>query len=981
MFTYETRDMELNLRIPEKVRSACSQLRFPLLFLYLVFFLSCAGLNAQFYEYGQDPVKTRWNYFSSEHYELIYPRGSDSLAMDFADKLEYFYPHQARVLDHSHGKMPVIFHTESSFSNGAFVWAPKRLEIFTNPDPNGDPLDWMTLLALHEGRHAFQISKLNQGLSKGLSYIAGEQAVGLITGFLPLWYLEGDAVDAETRFSYSGRGRLPSFEMGMKAILLEKGKSYSFSKALLGSYKDYIPNHYELGYLLVRYGRRTYGNSLWSDMEDYTARRPYLISPSYFSFRKYGIKNKVEFYSAALDLYGDHWRSSMESRELQEVNTWSLPAPSHYTNYHFPQWVNDSTLLALKTGIDQIPEFVLLDSLGGEDVLFRPGFLNSGRFSYGNKIIVWDEWVPDIRWSNRNFSVIRIYDLDKKKVRSLGSQTRYYTPALSKNATMIATIEQGTDHAFRLVVLDLNGEIIQSSLSPENRFIQEPQWMESDSALILTLVDSSGEHLFRYSLKNDSWTELLHSNYKNISYPMVSGSSVYFSAGYTGIDNIFRFDLETNTVHQLTNVAFGAFEPSVNPKSGELSFADYHADGYRVATLPANNFLNLPVNTTEIAKEQLDAASTPEEIEVIEGLADMKKGEYSPRPYRKLTNAIHIHSWLPLYFDYMNPEAALTPEEFPVKLGATVLSQNLLSTVTGMLGYEYSNNTHYLHSGIRLKGRIPVFDININYGGFPSVYTLNAADNPPTSPNRFSFASNTYVPLRFNTGKFITFMQPLLGYTYTSDVFPNEAGNGYEQGVHWMNYRLYISSYLRKGMRDILPRFGITAFSGYRNAPFDTYNFGNSLSTGVSIYLPGLFRHQTFKLSRSSQKQEPERYLFSNDQVLPRGIKDVSGLDMTLYNADYTFPILYPDLNIESILYISRIRGNVWFDHLVGKDILIRDPAPGLTDKNYTSFGADLLFDFHPLRFMFPFSMGARVSYLPETAEWVPEFLFTIEVN
>ena len=154
--------------------------------------------------------------------------------------------------------MPVIIHNESSFSNGVFVWAPKRLEIFTNPDPNGYNQDWLTQLALHEGRHAVQIDKLNQGITKGLYYLGGEQMVGAMAVFLPYWYLEGDAVDSETRLSTSGRGRQPSFEMGLKAQMLESDRIFSFSKATMGSYRHFIPNHYELGYLMVRYGRRRY---------------------------------------------------------------------------------------------------------------------------------------------------------------------------------------------------------------------------------------------------------------------------------------------------------------------------------------------------------------------------------------------------------------------------------------------------------------------------------------------------------------------------------------------------------------------------------------------------------------------------------------------------------------------------------------------------------------------------------------------------
>ena len=209
--------------------------------------------------------------------------------------------------------MPVIIHNESSFSNGVFVWAPKRLEIFTNPDPNGYQQDWLTQLALHEGRHAVQIDKLNQGVTKVLSYVGGEQAVGAMAVFLPYWYLEGDAVDAETRLSNTGRGRQPSFEMELKAQLLEEGNLYSFSKATMGSYKHFIPNHYKLGYLMVRYGRRTYGDKFWIDFQQYAARKPYLFNPTYFSMRKYGLKSKNQFYQDALEklqrITGRRWHA------------------------------------------------------------------------------------------------------------------------------------------------------------------------------------------------------------------------------------------------------------------------------------------------------------------------------------------------------------------------------------------------------------------------------------------------------------------------------------------------------------------------------------------------------------------------------------------------------------------------------------------------------------------------------------------------
>jgi hypothetical protein len=183
------------------------------------------------------------------------------------------------------------------------------------------------------------------------------------------------------------------------------------------------------------------------------------------------------------------------------------------------------------------------------------------------------------------------------------------------------------------------------------------------------------------------------------------------------------------------------------------------------------------------------------------------------------------------------------------------------------------------------------------------------------------------------------------------------------------------------GSKDILPRLGVSVRTGYRHAPWNTHNFGDQRFFRTTLYLPGLLKHQSIKLNLSTEKQNPERYIFANETSLPRGYNDIIGLDVKVLSADYNFPLLYPDLNIGPVLYIKRVRGNLWADNLQGRDMLVTDPEPALVDRNYFSCGADLLFDLHVLRFMFPFSLGARVAYLPEPGEWKQEFLFSIDIN
>jgi len=949
----------------------------------LLLFIS-AGLRGQFYEYGQDAGSLKWYQFKTPHYTIIHPEGVDSLAKAFALRLEHYYLNLGQSLDHRHSHMPVIVHNESSFSNGVFVWAPKRLEIFTNPDPNGYNQDWLTQLALHEGRHAVQIDKLNQGITKGLSLLGGEQVVGAMAVFLPYWYLEGDAVDSETRLSATGRGRQPSFEMGIKAQLLESEKLWSFSKASMGSYRDYVPNHYQLGYLMVRHGRRTYGDKFWIDFQQYAARKPFLLNPTWFSMRRYGLRSKKEFYEEALSSYQNHWRRLAVGRQYTPMHDWNFFRKRHYTSYTFPHEISESKILNLKTGMDQIPEFVIVEKNGKDTRLFRPGFLNSGRISFSRNLIVWDEFVPDTRWSNRNYSIIRSYDIRSGIVRTLGKKTRYYSPSISGDGTRIAAVEQSEMHQFNLAILDTDGTIDQVIPSPGNQFLQHPAWMENDSALVVTLSLDAGKSIYSYSLNTGRWTRLFDAGMEDISYPTVKGKRIYFGGTFSGIDNIYCFDMDAGEVYQVTSTRFGAFHPQVSSDGLSLLYSNYTSKGYGTSTLKLEEGLWKSIEEVQDHREQLDYEQTAEEIRIHEQSDDEDFMEFETRRYRKAWHLFNFHSWLPLYFDYLDPEFTLNPEQLPVNPGVSLISQNRLSTAVSQLAYEYSNGFHLFHSGIKLKGRYPVVNLYFDYGGEPDVLRYAEGDSIISLPRALKFTAQTYIPFRLNTGKFLSLIQPQIDYSYKRDIQYNETQESYQQGAHYLYYNLYASSYLRKGVKEILPRLGFSMNAGYYHAPFNNQVFGSVAVGGITAYLPGPLKHQTIRLSAYQQKQyllDSSRPAFINLLAMPRGLFGIYGGELTRYTADYVFPILYPDLEIGALLYLKRIRGALWTDYLVGKDVIIHDPSPHYEDKSYSTFGADLMLDMNILRIPFPLSVGGRITYEPETGIFGFEGIYSIDIN
>ena len=233
----------------------------PLLFVCL---LVSSGLHAQFMNYGSDPARFKWNIVRLPHYNLVYPQGTDSMAYRYALYLENAYPHIQKTIGKPiKAKFPVILHPANMISNGMVSWAPRRMELITTPSSDLGIQRWDKHLVLHESRHVFQTGKVMRGIFKPFYYLIGEQAAGVAAFFLPVWFLEGDAVGTETAMSNGGRGRLPEFNMAYRAQMLGGDKFYSFDKWLLGSYKNYTGTYYALGYDMTSYARQRYGSDIW----------------------------------------------------------------------------------------------------------------------------------------------------------------------------------------------------------------------------------------------------------------------------------------------------------------------------------------------------------------------------------------------------------------------------------------------------------------------------------------------------------------------------------------------------------------------------------------------------------------------------------------------------------------------------------------------------------------------------------------------
>ncbi len=936
------------------------------MFFSLALFLSTT-CPAQYYISGQDPASINWQQINTEHFQIIYPEDFEEEAQYFANTLNYVYKFDIKTLDHKPKNISVILHNQTVTSNAMVLWAPKRMEIFTCPPQDSYAENWLQQLAIHEYRHVVQIDKLNQGMTKMLTYVFGEQATGAIMGlFIPLWLVEGDAVCTETALSNSGRGRLPSFEMKLRAQILSE-KSETYDKAVLGSYKDYIPDRYHLGYFLTAKARREYGSEIWKNAFDNVGGKPYQITPFSNSIKATSGLNKIQFYEKTINELDSLWLKQEEKITITNYKVISKEKLKFYTNYTNPVFINDSTIIAERSGLDDIPRFVRIDKNGNEEIVYTPGFIFTETLSGTENLLVWAEKQYDLRWQNRSYAIIKTLDLKTKKIKKLSSHTRYFAPAISPDSKKIATVRITTDNNYFLDILDANSGEIQKTISTsENYFFITPSWSDDNKTLIAVLLSESGKCLASINSQTNKIEILTDFSFTEISKPIMSGKFVYFVGAYSGIDNIYVLSTKTNKISQLTSARFGVADPCLSKDKNEIIYSNYTENGFEIVKI---NLFNENLKNLERVKDN--------SIKLYESIAKQEEGiiedsnipgiKYESKKYSKFKHLFNFHSWAPLFIDINSME---------VDPGFSIMSQDKLGTSITTLGYDYNLNERSgkYYVNYTYKGFYPVFDITLDHGKRKGKYFDDNNHTHDFSWSETNLEFEISLPLNLTTNKYIRSITPKMGATFKNITHNNSTPENFVTGtVQTLEYNLLINNILKRSYRDIYPKWGQSIGLSYRNTPFGDNDLGSIKAFETILFFPGILRHQGIKIYSGIQKKKNEDYKFSDIVDYPRGFSGLSSDELFSISFNYKFPLICPDLSISSLIYLKRIKLNLFYDYADSK-------LKG--EKSiYRSTGIETTFDCHFLRMIVPFDLGFRTIYKPDHNSFGFEFMFFMDFS
>ena len=305
----------------------------------------------------------------------------------------------------------------------------------------------------------------------------GEHYTGLISGMLPKWYLEGHAVFNETLYGGYGRGNSAAFQKSLKAITATKGGIYKYDKLLNGSYKILSQ-----AIIILISGRNDsfleYGEDIWNDVMDFTARYPFTVTPVYFSLKKNTGYSRKGLYEFTFDTLGKLWTMDLELSDTKEYEPIVKASEREYQSYYSPVIVGQDHIVALKTSMSNSIRLVSINMADStEKVIHIPGDIYPYEISASKDRIVWVEKVPDPRWGNRDFSIVKIMDFSTGRVKRLTSKTRYMSVAISPDGKRIAAVNNSVDNKNSVDILDAEtGALLISYPTKDNMFLENPDW-------------------------------------------------------------------------------------------------------------------------------------------------------------------------------------------------------------------------------------------------------------------------------------------------------------------------------------------------------------------------------------------------------------------------------------------------------------------------------------------------------------------------
>jgi hypothetical protein len=365
----------------------------------------------------------------------------------------------------------------------------------------------------------------------------------------------------------------------------------------------------------------------------------------------------------------------------------------------------------------------------------------------------------------------------------------------------------------------------------------------------------------------------------------------------------------------------GNYQPAVSKNN--ISFSAFTASGNRLQQVAKKGVSFVPVDNNSLNEITNFSITALSKNNILENIPAKK---YATSNYPKSFHLFNFHSFEPLFTD---PDYRFS-----------LVGQNILNTLQSEFFFNYNTDEHFKQFGFNAVygGWLPTVSLGTSYILDRRDFTNN---NQPVYWNESEIRAGVGLPLNLSKGRNSTQLRPQVDYVFKNISYKGVFKNLGNYSLGYINATLLFSNQIQKARQHIYPHLAQSVLLNYSNAIHGVT--ANQFIASSSFYLPGLFTNHSFVINLAYHQRDTLRqYPFSNSFPFSRGYEAPNLSDMFKWGVNYHFPLGYPDAGFANIIYILRVRANLFYDATRGK-VAYNNGLRINTD--FRSTGTEVFFD------------------------------------
>ncbi|MBN2358664.1 MAG: PD40 domain-containing protein [Deltaproteobacteria bacterium] len=546
-------------------------------------------------------------------------------------------------------RVQIVVEDETDSANGWALTVPyNTVHIFAVAPDNystlGDTDDWLRSLVLHEYTHIVHLDTVGgiPRLVKGLfgKLWAPNQAQ-------PIWWIEGLAVYAESRFTSGGRVRASLYDMFLRTAALDD-ELWTLDELSTGKRAyPYGASSYLYGGRFLDFLARRYGEGVFRTI---SARYGAQLVP--FGLNRAAREALDKSYD---NLYAEFLAEVREQARQVRDRTQALGADASQrltrlgNNVRQPVVGSDGTVYLYGSPRDDTPALYRYDvGRGQAQRLFElHGFEGMTALPDGTLLLAQPEVFDNA------YAFYDLYRIDPRSGRSerLTRGLRGREPAaLPDGSGAIFVRRDGERCALARLDLDTDQVADIRLFEDGSQFYTPAVAPDGQSAVISMWRPGGFRDLWRVDLVSGELQQLTADRALDLDPVFAPDGRLLFTSDRSGVFQIHALDLGSGRLTQLSNVVSGAFAPRPTSDGAQIYFVGFTVDGYDLFGLPAERTLDLPGS---VSYERPLAHPSPQPLQ-------LETSVYDPLP------TLLPHAWIPV----------LTVDGAGPVLGAAVAGQD-----------------------------------------------------------------------------------------------------------------------------------------------------------------------------------------------------------------------------------------------------------------------------------------------------------------